>query len=166
MSRVVALAGFILCLITTSASAQLNSGGGGGGGGSVPTCPAGQFVNGPSACGLPTGVGGSRVEVSETSDFAPTSGATGTDYNNTGASGTITFTLPAWAAGLNYCFTDTAGHTVVVKAGSGNFITEVGVSSVSGGTITSMSQYSTVCIVAMTATGWQVDRHVGSWSLA
>ncbi len=141
------------------------AGGYNGGGATVPTCSGGQFVNGPSSCGTPSGAGGSRVEVSKILSYSVNSGDAGTDFNNTGASGGVTFTLPAWSAGLNYCFTNTAGQTVTVQAATGNFITEAGVSSASGGTAASTMQYSAVCIVAMTSAIWQVDRHVGGWTL-
>ena len=134
-------------------------------GGSVPTCTGGQFVTGPGSCGTPSAAGGTRVEVSKTSAYLVASGDAGTDFNNAGAAGGITFTLPAWSAGLNYCFTNTAGQTVTVQAPSGAFITEAGVSTASGGTAASTMQYSAVCVVAMTSAIWQVDRHVGGWTL-
>jgi hypothetical protein len=134
-------------------------------GGSVPTCSGGQFVDGPGSCATPSAAGGTRVEVTETANYSVTSGDAGSDFNNAGAAGGITFTLPAWSAGLNYCFTNTAGQTVTVQAASGNFITEAGVSSAAGGTAASTMQYSSVCIVAMTSAIWQVDRHIGGWTL-
>ena len=134
-------------------------------GGSVPTCTGGQFVEGPGTCGTPSASGGARVEVTKTSSYLVAAGDAGTDFNNAGAAGGVTFTLPAWSAGLNYCFTNTAGQTVTVQAASGNFITEAGVSSASGGTAASTMQYSAVCVVGMTSAIWQVDRHIGGWTL-
>ena len=157
--------GLLLLLILSTGDGAHAQWHGGGGGANVPTCTGGQFVNGPGSCGTPSGAGGNRVEVTKTSSYPVAAGDAGTDFNNAGAAGGIIFTLPAWAAGLNYCFTNTAGQTVTVQAASGNFITEAGVSSASGGTAVSTMQYSTVCVVGMTSAIWQVDRHIGGWTL-
>src|SRR6056297_3369385 len=59
--------------------------------------------------------------ISKTASYTVVESETGAAFDNTGASGTITFTLPTVAkAGLQYKFTNVAGETVTILSGSSN----------------------------------------------
>lgn len=107
-----------------------------------------------------------RNQVNMTSNFSVPATDSRTDYNNVGAGGSVTATLPPASPGLSYCFFNAAGTTFVIKAQSGNFIVQAGGSSSSGGTATSAANHSTFCVTCRDSTNWHADRVTGTWNLA
>ena len=86
---------------------------------------------------------------SKTVNYSVQYADTGTRFDNFGAAGSVTFTLPALPvtpAGLNYCFAVSAAQTVVVKANTANFIAIGASESASGGNITATTQYAAICV--------------------
>jgi hypothetical protein len=153
------------CLHMTSAGAITTTGSDCGSGSGAVSSVTG---SGPITASPTTGAVGlsfSRVEASKTASYSVLSSDNNTDFDNAGASAAITFTLPAWSAGLSYCFATEAAETVTIQAANGNFIVEAGVETASGGTAQSTMQYSNLCIVAKTSAIWQIDRHIGGWTL-
>ena len=91
-----------------------------------------------------------------------------THYNNTGASGSVTYTLPAAAVGLRYTFANTAagaGFTIVQAVGSDK-ISSAGTQGAAAGSLTSTQIWSAITIACITAGTWQVISSNGTWTLA
>ena len=87
-------------------------------------------------------------------------------FDNTGASGEVDFTLPAYAAGLRYCFTVTAAQTLKVIAPASNKIAIGTTNSAAAGNITASATYSTACIYATAVSNqWVAESTTGSWTV-
>lgn len=100
------------------------------------------------------------------STYAILTSDTGKCFNNTGAGGTITYTLPPPTAGqsLQYCFTVTAAQTLQVDAASGTTI-QVGSSvSSSGGHVSAATIGDNLWIYSINGTQWFATQVVGTWS--
>jgi hypothetical protein len=99
--------------------------------------------------------------VSEPSGYVIVPGDNGLDFDDAGATGAITFTLPGWRPGLRFCFTEAARQTMTVK-------TTLGASVVTGGASTIAVLTSTVnsrlCVKATEPAIWEVDGQSGSWT--
>jgi hypothetical protein len=74
--------------------------------------------------------------------------------------------LPAWFSGANYTFASIANQQVIVAANGSDIIVESGSATTPGGNVASNMQYSLIGVVASVPGIWQVDRHIGSWSLS
>ncbi len=124
---------------------------------------AAEYCNGTSWLGY----GGLSSVTAKTTGYSVTSADSGTTFTNTGASGSVTFTLPTAAAGLNYCFIADAAQVIVVAADSGHTIRNGTVVTSSSGNLTSNGvQGSAVCVEAISATAWYVKGGVtASWTV-
>ena len=90
---------------------------------------------------------------------------TNTDFDNTGASGEVDFTLPAYAAGLRYCFMVTAAQTLKVIAPASAKIAIGTTNSAAAGNIAASAVYSTACLVATSVPNqWVTKSTTGSWT--
>lgn len=87
-------------------------------------------------------------------------------FTNEGAAGSVTFTLPAAAAGYELTFVVQAAQSFVVTANTGDTIRIGGSVSTSAGTATSSSIGSVLKIVSINATEWVAVSYTGSWALA
>lgn len=98
--------------------------------------------------------------------------ATATDdwirFDNTGAGGGVTFTLPTagnTSAGDNWCFTEVANQTVTVAVNSTQIITVGNIAGTTGtGTLTSGAVGSSICLYAQSTTNLIAYSMNGSWT--
>jgi hypothetical protein len=120
----------------------------------------------------PLGVAGSgymranspAVQLTKTSNYTVSANDTNTDFDNTGARGEVDFTLPAYAAGLRYCFMVTASQTVKVIAPASAKIAVGNSNSASAGNITANGVYASACLVATSVPNqWATKSTTGTW---
>jgi len=110
--------------------------------------------------------GQKALEVTKTSNYSVLTGDSNTYFDNTGAAGEVDFTLPAYAAGLRYCFTVTAAQTLKVIAPASTKIAIGTTNSAAAGNITAGAVYSTACIFATSVSNqWAADRTTGTWTV-
>ena len=109
--------------------------------------------------------GGGLAHTAKTSSYPLTAGDSGGVFSNTGAAGSITFTLPAAVAGLNYRITDAAAQQIVIDAPASAAITVNGVAGAADGGIDSAVAGSWCHIVATSATNWTVIASSDNWSV-
>ena len=104
-----------------------------------------------------TGVGalGAALPVaSKTSGYSVLNTDTGYAFDNIGASGSVTFTLPTPAAGLNYKFCRVANQAVVVDVAAGVTIQSGASATTSGGDVSLSAVGSCLHIWAVSTTQW------------
>jgi len=105
-------------------------------------------------------------EATKTSNYSVLSADSGTYFDNTGAVGEVDFTLPAYAAGLRYCFTTTTAQILKVIAPASAKVAIGTTNSATAGNITASAVYSAVCIFATSVSNqWAADRTTGSWTV-
>jgi hypothetical protein len=93
-------------------------------------------------------------------------GVTGTYYDNSAASGTVVGTLPAWAAGDYYCFSDVAGHLIEILAPASATISYNGTVSAAAGNIISTVNASSACVYATAVSNkWVAVSATGGWTV-
>ena len=120
-----------------------------------------------SSGGTGTGIanansGAAPRAVTETANYTIPATACGTAYNNVGATGSVTLTLPAAAPGLSYTFTVDASQTVeVLRAGSDQIA--IGASNSSSNNVTSSGPYATLTIYAYKTGQWVASSSTGTW---
>jgi hypothetical protein len=114
-----------------------------------------------------TAVAGQKaLQATKTSNYSVLAGDSNTSFDNTGAGGTVIFTLPSYTAGLQYCFTVTAAHALEVLAPASNHIAVGTSNSASAGNIQASAVYSTACIVATSVSNqWAATSTTGSWTV-
>jgi hypothetical protein len=103
---------------------------------------------------------------SKTASFPVTSALDATRFDNAGAGGSVTFTLPASpVAGDNWCFLVAAAQTLVVLANTGETITMGNVTGASAGNLTASTIGSSVCVYFESATAAYTWASNGTWVL-
>ena len=114
-----------------------------------------------------TAVAGQKaLQASKPSSYSVQASDSNTNFDNTGATGAVTFTLPSYAAGLRYCFTVTVAQTLEVLAPASNHIAIGTSNSASAGNIQANAPYSTACIVATSVNDqWAATSTTGSWTV-
>lgn len=100
----------------------------------------------------------------KTSNFTVLTTDTGTWFNNSGAAGTITNTLPAAAVGLNYKFTVVTAQNVSVKAVGSDTIRIVGQVTAGAGGIACATVGSSIDIYCPIAGQWIVASTNTPWT--
>jgi len=113
-----------------------------------------------------TGVTGFGVVTSKTAGYAVLAADSYKDFDNNGAAGSVTFTLPASTVGLAYGFAVMEAQNLVVDAPGGVTIYLGALSTTAGGTITSNEVGSYLFIKCRSATEWIVQSSMGSWTPA
>jgi hypothetical protein len=125
------------------------------------------FTN--SAFGTPVGsqIQASRAIGNQTGNFSTNNNnARRALYTNSGAGGSITATLAAAEAGLEYIFYVQSANNIVVTAAAGDTIRIAGGVSSSGGTATNGTVGGVLQLVAINATEWVAIATQGTWTLA
>lgn len=88
-------------------------------------------------------------------------------FTNSGASGSVTMTLPASPLiGTEYTFAVLAAQNFVVDANTGQTIRIAGSTSTSGGTATNATIGGILKIKAVSTTLWLAEYSTGTWTLA
>lgn len=110
--------------------------------------------------------GQKALQATKTGNYSVQTGDSNTSFDNTGATGAVTFTLPSYAAGLRYCFMVTAAQTLEVLAPASNHIAIGTSNSASAGNIQANAPYSTACVVATSVNNqWAAMSTTGSWTV-
>ena len=100
----------------------------------------------------------------KTAAYTIPASACGSAYNNTGATGSVTLTLPAAAPGLNYFFTVDAAQTLEVL-GAGTDQIAIGASNSSSNNVTANATYATLWLYAYKAGQWVAISSTGTWTV-
>lgn len=74
-----------------------------------------------------------------------------------------TFTLPAAAAGLNYCVFNYAGTDVIIEFTDSADVALNEVNS-AGDSVTNTTAYDSICLTAIDAVNWMTVSSVGTWA--
>ncbi len=98
----------------------------------------------------------------KTAAYTVTVAETGVVFNNIGAGGAVTFTLPTAAAGLQYCFATVAAQQIAVDPASTNAI--LALTNAGGDKITNSTAGNSVCLVGVSATQWVARDVYGTWA--
>ncbi len=125
------------------------------------TPAAGNFTT----LGATGAITGQVKTLSKTSAYPVVAGDSGTHFDNIGAGGSVTFTLPAAAAGLHYCFLVSAAQTVVVTVQTGEKIAIGATNSAASGNITATTAFASTCLEAHAASQWVASAMTGSWAV-
>lgn len=89
---------------------------------------------------------------------------TGTNFDNTGASGNVVMTLPPATPGLTYTFASSVlGKTVQVKCSGTDTIKFAGLVAVTAST-SSLTTFGCMTVTCITPGVWQVTSQVGAWT--
>jgi hypothetical protein len=101
----------------------------------------------------------------KTANYSVVAGDTGKHFDNIGAAGEVDFTLPAAAAGLNYCFLVDAAQIVKVIAASGEKIAIGASNSAATGNITASAAFAMACVEGHKAAQWVARSSTGTWTV-
>jgi hypothetical protein len=113
------------------------------------------------------GGSGLLVTATKTSNYSVLAADSGTVFDNTGAVGSVTFTLPAESDGLYYGFTVVAAQPVVVLAPGGVHIAFGPINSAAAGNLTCSTPFATLSVYAPkgATTQWVVRWSMGNWNV-
>lgn len=106
-----------------------------------------------------------EIQVDRTADLGITAAASNTLYTNTGAAGTVIFTLPTAAVGLRYTFIVNAVQSLQVTAGASTTIRLGATVSAAAGNMANNALGSSVTLVAVSTTQWMATAIVGTWTV-
>lgn len=110
--------------------------------------------------------GGAGPIVIKTANYTVLALDNNSTFTNTGATGSVTFTLPTAAAALSYCFYVDTAQTFVIAADSGHTIRNGLSVTSSGGNFTSNTIGNQMCLRALNGTEWYVySGPTGSWTV-
>jgi hypothetical protein len=126
------------------------------------------YLNGVAITGNGGGGGsGSSTEtiVSKTSNYQLLPTDTNIDFNNNGTLSTVVFLLPQTTPGIHDCFTVMTPLQVTVSAPVNSYIAVGTNISGSGGNVSNNIPYSTICLVAESASVWVAKTQVGLWTV-
>lgn len=103
---------------------------------------------------------------SKTANYTVLAADSFTDFDNAGAAGVVTFTLPTAALGLNFTFSAVVAQQIKVQAGGSDAISMSGNSKAAGGLLTgpAATQGASVTIKCTSANMWTVTAFQGTWS--
>lgn len=109
---------------------------------------------------------GQRTITAKTASYTITEADCGTTFTNAGASGAITFTLPAAAEGLWYRFGVRAAQELRIDPNGSETISlpSTGVPSAAGKYIGADAVGETVEIECCGGTNWAVRSYTGTWT--
>jgi hypothetical protein len=125
-----------------------------------------------STTGAMTGIGsiaadgaiyGLKPVLTKDANYPVTAADSGASIKNTSIV-SATFTLPAAAAGLNYCFYNYSGSDVVIDPVDGVDVI-LKLTNSPGDSLTNTTQFDSVCLVALDATNWvNLETGIGTWA--
>lgn len=117
---------------------------------------------------LGTKVMPARSLASKTLNYTLLAADAGNLFDNTGATGTVILTLPAWAADptLRFYFMVTAAQILRVLAPASTRIASGITNSAAAGNIQSATPYSALCLIATSISNqWAVESATGEWTI-
>lgn len=119
-----------------------------------------------SASSIPVTALAARVSEAHTADDTLTAAESGSVHTTVGASATVTFTLPAATAGLEYFFRVGAVQELRIDPNASETIAlpSTGAPSAGGAYITANAVGETVHILCVTAGHWSVVGFTGTWT--
>ena len=88
------------------------------------------------------------------------------DFDNTGAAGSVTFTLPAAVVGYVFSFTATVAQPLVIDAPGGVTLYAGNLASTSGGTLTATTRGAYLLLKCRSSTTWYAQASLGTWTAA
>lgn len=106
-----------------------------------------------------------KLARTKTSNYTVMVADTGVLFNNSGAAGAVTNTLPAAIVGLHYGLDVETAQNFAFKAIGTDTIRSAGTASAAAGLIFSSTVGGTVHITCNVAGKWVVDSLIGSWSV-
>ena len=118
--------------------------------------------DGATAGGLQTD---RAILTTKTSSYPLVATDSGQHFDNVGAVGAVTFTLPAAVRGLNFWFTVFAAQNLIVLCGAGDQVAVGNLNSAAAGNIQSNVPFSSIFVMALDATQWVVKSQTGSWTV-
>jgi hypothetical protein len=121
--------------------------------------------SGGSALTTLTGVV-NRTISSKTTNYVILATDDPSDFDNTGAAGSVTFTLPAAVVGYVFSFTATVAQTLVIDAPGGVTIYAGDLASTSGGTFTATTRGAYLLLKCRSNTTWYAQAILGTWTPA
>lgn len=104
------------------------------------------------------------IVTSKTANYTISAADNYRDFDNNGAAGQVTFTLPAATVGLAYGFAVLEAQNLIVSAPGGVVIYLGGLATSAGGNITSNTVGSYLSLKCRSATEWMVQSSMGSWT--
>jgi hypothetical protein len=113
-----------------------------------------------------TGVTGFGAVTSKAADYTLLAADSYKDFDNNGAAGQVTFSLPAASVGLAYGFGVMEAQNLVIDAPGGVTIYLGELASSAGGTLTSSTVGSYVALKCRSSTEWIAQSSMGSWTPA
>lgn len=106
-----------------------------------------------------------RVVTAKTTDYSVTTDNVNTFFTNTGASGTVNFTLPTVSnIGLTYTFYVDSAHTLQVTAPASTTIRSGASVTAAAGNITNSTVGGCIKLVAISSTQWVAESIIGVWT--
>ncbi len=107
-----------------------------------------------------------QTVVTKTANYSVLTTDDTTIFTNTGASASVTFTLPTAAAGHNTCYIADTAQTIVIAADTGHTIRNGASVTAASGNFTSNGQIGAMLsVVALNSTEWYVTKITGSWTV-
>jgi hypothetical protein len=106
-----------------------------------------------------------RQVLAKTANYSVAAAEQNALYTNSGAAGSVNFTLPTAAAGLTYSFYIDAAQTLTITAGASTTIQLTGSTSASAGNVTSNTAGNCITLVAISTTKWVAQSHEGTWTV-
>jgi hypothetical protein len=104
--------------------------------------------------------------VSKITNYTPSLADDGKSFDNNGAVGSVTFTLPAAQIGLSFTFTKVANQPLVIKAQIGVTIYVGELTTSLGGTATASGVGASITLKCRSTTQWFTESFSGTWSIA
>lgn len=105
--------------------------------------------------------------VTKTGNYAVQASDSSVAFDNTGATGTVVFTLPAEIGGLHFCFTNMVSQVLEVLAPNSVHVAIGTFNSAASGNVQTSAAFSTLCIYAPTSstTQWVTTSTTGTWTV-
>lgn len=100
--------------------------------------------------------------ISKTASYTLTVAESGSIATNVGASAGFTWTLPAAAAGLNYCYYLAVTQIITISPASGDLIHHL--TNAANNRITNTVLGETLCLTAIDSVIWVPSDETGSWN--
>ena len=106
-----------------------------------------------------------RTQTAKTGNYTLTTADSRKTFSNSGASGTVVFTLPTWAAGLEYRLFVAAAQTLSIKGASSDQIyLGASLSTATTGDVNSNTVGSVLTLEATVSGKWAVSATTGTWA--